>query len=155
MSNSDLPDPQEERDAADPSPRRKSARSYISGRPPHRLISDAEILRLYMEEKLDADSISYRAGCSARTVLELVREQGGTVRGRGGRDPAKTLKLAVDVIVERYRNGESGLKLAELAGCDDGTIYRLLHQQGVVPRSARERAIMAKGRQSEPSKPRR
>ena len=57
--------------------------SYVRGRPPQRLLSDEEILRLYVEEELDGDTISYRAGCSGKTVLEIVRKLGGVVRERG------------------------------------------------------------------------
>jgi hypothetical protein len=56
---------------------------YLRGHPAQRLISDEEILRLYVEEKLDGGTIGYRAGCSGRTVLEIVRSLGGVVRGRG------------------------------------------------------------------------
>ena len=35
---------------------------YLRGHPAQRLISDEEILRLYVEEKLDGGTIGYRAG---------------------------------------------------------------------------------------------
>ena len=66
--------------------------SYVRGRPPQRPISDEEILRLYVEEKLDGDTISYRAGCSSTTVLDIVRKLDGVVRGRGRGSERKTLK---------------------------------------------------------------
>ena len=50
--------------------------SYVRGRPTQRLISDQGILRLYLEEELDGDTISYRAGCSSTTVLEIIRKLG-------------------------------------------------------------------------------
>jgi hypothetical protein len=77
--------------------------SYLRGRPSQRPISDEEILRLYVEEKLDGDTISYRAGCSNTTVLDIVRKLGGVVRGRGRGSERKTLKLADAEIIQRYK----------------------------------------------------
>ena len=72
--------------------------SYIRGRPTQRLIPDEEILRLYVEERLDGDTIGYRAGCSAKTVLEIVRELGGVIQEHGKR---RTLKLTDAEIIQR------------------------------------------------------
>jgi hypothetical protein len=66
--------------------------SYVRGRPTQRLISDEEILRLYLEEELDGDTISYHAGCSSTTVLDIVRKLGGVVRGRGRGSERKTAR---------------------------------------------------------------
>ena len=120
--------------------------SYVRGRPPQRLLSDEEILRLYVEEELDGDTISYRAGCSGKTVLEIVRKLGGVVRERGGRNERKTLKLTDAEIIQRYNDGASGLTLAKQAGCDHATIYRVLHSHGVRMRAPAESGVAARVR---------
>src|SRR4051794_5037040 len=117
--------------------------SYVRGRPTQRLISDEEILRLYVEEALDSDTISYRAGCSAKTVLGILRKLGGVVRGRSER---KTLKLTDAEIIQRYNDGASGLTLAEQVGCDHATIYRVLHSHGVRTRPPTESSTAARAR---------
>jgi CobQ-like glutamine amidotransferase family enzyme len=108
---------------------------YIRGRPSQRVIADEEILRLYVEEELDSDTVGYRAGCCGSTVLEIVRKLGGVVRTRGN---SKTLKLTDAEIIQRYKNGASGAILAKQASCDQGTIYRVLRRHGVRIRSSTE-----------------
>ena len=120
--------------------------SYVRGRPLQRLLSDEEILRLYVEEELDGDTIGYRAGCSGKTVLEIVRKLGGVVRERGGRRKRKTLKLSDDEIIQRYNDGASGRTLAMQAGCDHATIYRVLHSHGVRTRTPTESGAAARRR---------
>jgi hypothetical protein len=119
-------------------------RRTIMRRPTQRLISDEEILRLYVEEELDGDTISYRAGCSSTTVLDIVRKLGGVVRGRGGCSERKTLKLTDAEIIQRYKDGASGLTLAEQAGCEHTTIYRVLHSHGVRTRTPTESGVAAR-----------
>ena len=82
--------------------------SYVRGRPTQRLLSDEEILRLYVEEELDGDTIAYRAGCNGTTILAIVRKLGGVVRERGGRNERKTLKLTDAEIIQRYNDGARG-----------------------------------------------
>jgi hypothetical protein len=50
-----------------------SPRSYSRGHPTQRRLPDEEILRLYVEEKLDSSTIGIRAECTSTTVLEIVR----------------------------------------------------------------------------------
>lgn len=101
-----------------------------------RNISDAEILRLYVEEGLDSETIAMRAGCSAGAVLKAVRDQGGTVRRRSGL-PADYRRLVSDEdVIRRYKAGESGQELAAEAGCATGTIYAILSKAGVERRPA-------------------
>jgi hypothetical protein len=121
-------------------------RRTIMRRPTQRLISDEEILRLYAEEEMDSDTISYRAGCSSTTVLDIVRKLGGVVRGRGGCSERKTLKLTDAEIIQRYKDGASGLTLAEQAGCEPPTIYRVLHSHGVRTRTPTESGAAARVR---------
>jgi hypothetical protein len=109
--------------------------SYIRGRPTQRLIPDEEILRLYVEERLDGDTIGYRAGCGAKTVLEIVRALGGVVREHGER---RTLKLTDAEIIQRYKDGATGKALAKQAGCGATLIYRVLHSNGVEVRTRTE-----------------
>jgi hypothetical protein len=114
---------------------------YIRGRPSQRVIADEEILRLYVEEELDSDTVGYRAGCCGSTVLEIVRKLGGVVRTRG---KSKTLKLTDAEIIQRYKDGASGLTLAEQAGCEHTTIYRELHSHGVKTRTPTESGVAAR-----------
>ena len=120
--------------------------SYAQGRPTQRLISDAEILCLYIEEKLDSDTIGYRAGCSSTTVLSIVRASGAGIRSRGKRGKRKALKLTDAEIIQRYNDGASGVTLAERAGCDHGMIYRVLRLHGVSVRTATERGAATRAR---------
>lgn len=119
---------------------------YVRGRPPERLLSDEEILRLYVEEELDGDTIAYRAGCNGTTILAIVRKLGGVVRERGGRNERKTLKLTDGEIIQRYNDGASGLTLAKQASCDHATIYRVLHRNGVRIRTPTESEAAARRR---------
>lgn len=96
-----------------------------------RTLPDAEIVRLYVEEKLDSDTIGARAGCSATAVLDLVRAAGGEVRRAGGRRRSARLMLTENEIVRRYLAGESGPLLAYAAGCTSSAIYHLLRRHGV------------------------
>lgn len=103
--------------------------SYVRGKRA-RTLDDPEIIRLYVEEQLDGESIGIRAGCSGTTVLDIVRSAGHPIRppGRGVPRP----RLIPDAeIARRYRAGEDGPRLAQAAGCTPGTIYRLLRLQGV------------------------
>jgi hypothetical protein len=59
-----------------------SPRSYPRGYPAQRHLPDEEILRLYVEEKLDSSTIGIRAECTSTTVLEIVRALAGTRRAR-------------------------------------------------------------------------
>ena len=47
-----------------------SPRSYPRGHPTQRRLPDEEILRLYVEEKLDSSTIGLRVECTSKTVLE-------------------------------------------------------------------------------------
>lgn len=121
--------------------------SYRRGRLASRLIPDDKIVELYASG-LDADSIGYRAGCCGTTVLNIVRDAGGTVRPAGS-NPAKPLKLTAAEICKRYLAGESGPILADAAGCTASTVYRLLRAHGVVmrdtgPRTAAQAAAHAR-----------
>lgn len=100
-----------------------------------RKLSDAEILRLYVEEGLPGDEIGYLAQCSGTTVRDIVKRQGGTLRRRSGL-PADYQRLVSDEeIIRRYQIGETGRELAAAARCSAITIYRILSLAGV-PRRA-------------------
>jgi hypothetical protein len=102
--------------------------SYIRRR---RTLSDAEIFRLYVEEKRDSDTIGAMAECSSTVVLNIVRSLGGIIRPPGGRRSADLL-IPVSDIVRRYRDGQSsGPMLAQAAGTTPNTIYKLLREHGV------------------------
>jgi DNA-binding CsgD family transcriptional regulator len=115
-----------------------SPRSYPRGYPAQRRLPDEEILRLYVEEKLDSSTIGIRAECTSTTVLEIVRALGGVVRGPGGRGDRGPLKLTDAEIIRRYNDGASGKALAKQAGCSYSTLYGLLHRHGVRTRTPAE-----------------
>jgi len=115
-----------------------SSRSYPRGHPTQRRLPDEEILRLYVEEKLDSSTIGIPAECTSKTVLEIVRALGGVVRGPGGRGDRGPLKLTDAEIIRRYNDGASGKALAKQAGCSYSTLYGLLHRHGVRTRTPAE-----------------
>lgn len=106
--------------------------SYVRGRR-RRALPDEEIIRLYIEENLDSDTIAFAAQCSSTTVLDIVRAAGHPVR-RPGRGAPRHRHVSDDEIIARYRSGQDGPRLAALAGCTPGTIYRLLRRHGVTVR---------------------
>jgi AraC-like DNA-binding protein len=107
--------------------------SYATGRL-RRKLPDAEIVRLYVEEKLDSDTIGARAGCSSTTVLDLVRAAGGTVRKPGAPRQRAVLLIPDAEIIRRYRAGDSGPLIAYAAGCTPSTVYRILKDHGIAVR---------------------
>lgn len=107
--------------------------SYIRGRV--RALTDAEIVRLYVAG-LDSESVGARANVNPTTVLDLVRKAGETVRSRGKPPPEKLLAITAAEICRRYRNGESGPKLADAAHCSAATIYGVLRRAGIKRRPA-------------------
>jgi DNA-binding CsgD family transcriptional regulator len=121
-----------------------SPRSYSRGYPTQRRISDEEILRLYVEGKLDSSTIGLRAECTSKTVLEIVRALDGVVRGPGGRGNRGPLKLTDAEIIQRYNDGATGKALAKQAGCSQSTLYGLLHRHGVRIRTPTECAAATK-----------
>jgi hypothetical protein len=103
--------------------------SYVRGKTRRRL-SDDEIIRMYVEDGTDAESIAFQAGCSGSTVLSIVRAAGHQTRKPGRGAPRKRLIDDAEII-RRYRAGQTGPLLADAAGCTPGTIYRLLRQYGI------------------------
>jgi hypothetical protein len=118
---------------------------YIGGRK-DRTISDAEILRLYVDEGMDSDSIGAAAQCSAATVLAIVRAHGGIIRPPGGKRRNPVLKIPVAEIIRRYREGQSGPLIADAAGCTASTLYRLLRSHGVTIRAGISKRAARNGR---------
>jgi hypothetical protein len=104
--------------------------SYTSSR--RRILPDEEIVRLYVEDRLDSDTIGARANCSATYVLDRVREAGHPVRRSGG--VRSSLPITDEEIVRRYLGGESGPVLAQAIGCTPASIYAALRRQGVATR---------------------
>jgi hypothetical protein len=101
-----------------------------------RKISDEEILRLYVEEGMDGDSIGYLADCSGTTARDIVRRQGGVLRRRAGLPADYARKVSDEDVIRRYQAGETGRELAAEAGCSMVTIYRILSLAGVPRRPA-------------------
>lgn len=102
--------------------------SYVRGRR-FRRISDEQIVKLYVEDGLDAETIGLRAACSGTTVLRIVTSAGHATRVKGRGKP-RPLALTSAEIVERYRSGQSGPTIADAAGCTSGTIYKILRAHG-------------------------
>jgi len=101
--------------------------SYVRGRAA-RSLTDAEIIAAYVRGE-DGDTIGMRAGCSGTTVREIVRNAGEVVRGRGAR-PRKKLLLTDEEIARRYRSGQTGATIGDAAGCDAGTVYKIVRAMG-------------------------
>lgn len=112
--------------------------SYQRGLSKCRLLPDDQIVRLYLDG-MDSDSVGYRAGCSAKVVLQIVRAAGHAVR-RPGCGSGRPLKLSTEEIVRRYQGGESGTMIAQAAGCVASTVYGVLRRQGVTLRDRNPRA---------------
>lgn len=106
----------------------------------HRVMTDAEILAAYTEQK-DADLVANAAGCCADTVRRIVKAAGLPLAGCAGKQWARPLKLSDAEIIRRYRAGEGGPELAVAAGCSAATIYYRLRRAGI------ERRPAPKGRQ--------
>ena len=104
--------------------------SYTSLR--RRTLPDEELVRLYVEERLDSDTIGARANCSATYVLDRVREAGHPVRRSGG--VRSSLPIPDTEIVRRYLDGASGPVLAQALGCTPASIYAALRRCGVATR---------------------
>lgn len=100
------------------------------------LLDDAEIVRLYAELK-DAELVGMRAGVSGTTVLNRVRAAGGKVhppghtRGQTRRQPT----LTTEEICALYRDGMSGTRIAERAGCSVRHVYNTLEASGIPRRN--------------------
>lgn len=116
--------------------------SYVRGRR-RRHLSDDEIIKRYVEDGADAESIAFDARCSGTTVLAIVRAAGHEIR-KGGRGAPRKRLIDDSEIIRRYRAGQSGPLLADAAGCTAGTIYRLLRSYGVEVRPAPNGAALRK-----------
>lgn len=104
--------------------------SYVRGRRTRRL-PDCEIVRLYVEDHLDADTIGLRANCTSDVVRALVRDAGGTIRGRGGHDPDRLAAIDRDEICRLYLDGMTGPAVASAAGVARCTVYAILRAAGI------------------------
>jgi hypothetical protein len=94
-----------------------------------RKMSDEDICKLYEELKSSVD-VAIRANTSDTTVLKLVREHGGTVYSRKGRNHVPK-RLSDEEICRRYKAGWDGPRLAGAAGCGTSSIYNVLRRHGV------------------------
>lgn len=106
--------------------------SYVRNR---RTLDDAEIIRLYVCEQLDSDTIGAKAQCSGTTVLNIVRSAGHPVR-KSGRGVPRSRLIDDAEIIRRYRDGASGPAIADAAGCSASGVYHVLRRHGVAIRPA-------------------
>jgi 3,4-dihydroxy-2-butanone 4-phosphate synthase len=118
--------------------------SYQRGVPKVRLLPDDQIVEMYLSG-VDSDTVGNRAGCAAKIVLQLVRAAGGAVR-RPGLGAGHKLQLPESEIVQRYGAGESGVRLADAAGCCPASIYSILRKHGVPVRDRNPAAAAAKAK---------
>lgn len=120
-----------------------------------RRLSDAEIVQLYRETQSSVD-VSLAAGCSADTVLDIVRAAGEPVRpiGGGNKGRYKAYRLSDAEIVQRYRQGEGMPTIANLAGTNASQIRHILNRHKEPIRSSREaNRLLAKKRPKRPKRP--
>lgn len=106
-----------------------------------RLLSDQEIIDLYFSG-LDADTVSYRAGCHASTVLNIIKRAGLSPRRRGGVKPTRPVSLTDEEIEARYHAGLTITAIAQQTGSNRENIRRLLIRRGVRLRSAQDYEIV-------------
>jgi hypothetical protein len=118
--------------------------SYVRGRR-SRQLSDDEIIKRYVEDGADAESIAFDARCSGTTILTIVRAAGHEIRKSGRGAPRQRLISDADII-RRYRDGQSGPLIADAAGCTPGTIYHLLRRNGVELRASPSGAALRKAK---------
>lgn len=103
-----------------------------------RLLPDDEIVSMYLSG-VDAESVGYRAGCSAGTVLKIVKSAGHQSRGRGGVKNMQLGRLPPDELVRLYESGLSMEKIAETAGCSLHMVRKTLLAAGTRIRPPGER----------------
>lgn len=106
-----------------------------------RTLTDIEIVDLYLSGT-DSLTVALQANCDAQTVLNLVREAGGTVRRRGGRKPTRQLKIPIQEAVRLYQSGQSVTTVAQAAGVDPMTMRTRLRGAGVEIRSVKDVALL-------------
>lgn len=94
-----------------------------------RLLDDATVVEMYLSG-VDADSVGYRAGCSAGTVLKIVRAAGHSARRRGGHKPAQQGTLPPEELVRLYKSGLSIEKVAERSGWSAYAVRKTLLSSG-------------------------
>lgn len=99
-----------------------------------RTLPDEEIVKLYVDERQDSETIAFRAGCSSSTVLAIVRAAGHEVRRPGSPPPLKPRMISDAEIIRRYRDGQAGPRIADAAGCTPATVYRILRDHDVTVR---------------------
>jgi hypothetical protein len=99
--------------------------------------SDDAIVDLYVTLK-DSNAAALRAGCSAPTVLKIVRAAGIEVGPQGG-PTGRRVRLAIpeSEICEKYRAGMIAREIAAQAGCSITVIYRILDTAGIDRRRVR------------------
>jgi hypothetical protein len=106
-----------------------------------RLLSDQEIIDLYFSG-LDADTVSYRAGCHASTVLNIIKRAGLSPRRQGGVKPTRPINLTGEEIEARYHAGLTITALAQQTGSNRENIRRLLIRRGVRLRTSQDYATV-------------
>lgn len=94
-----------------------------------RSLTDEQICQRYAAGQSSSD-VALEANCTSTTVLDIARAAGIIIRARGGSE-RRTLAITDQEIAQRYRDGESGTKLARVAGCHTPTLYQILEAQGV------------------------
>ena len=95
----------------------------------HRLLPDEEIVSMYLFG-VDADSVGYRAGCSAGTVLKIVKAAGHQPRRRGGHKPAQQGSLPPEELIRLYKSGLSIEKVAAQSGWSAYVVRKTLLEAG-------------------------
>lgn len=109
---------------------------YMFGRR-GRTMTDEQIVQAYLSGISSMD-VGLEAGCTAETVRDLVIKAGHKMRPRGGQKPKRPRPIPDEEIIARYKNGESGSRLADLCRCSTAMIYLLLKRAGVVRRKSWE-----------------
>jgi hypothetical protein len=98
-----------------------------------RSMDDEEIIAAYLAGD-DPDTVGFKAGVHAQTVLKILRASGVALRppNRIRRDTKVVDELEV---CRRYKAGESGVILAYAFGVGVARVYRILRRHAVPRRS--------------------
>jgi hypothetical protein len=106
-----------------------------------RTLTPSQIVDLYLSG-LDSMSVGFQAGCSAGTVLNIVKAAGHTPRPRGGVKTKAVLAIPIEEAARLYLGGLAVQEVANLAGVDQMTMRKRLKDHGVKLRGHRD-AMMA------------
>lgn len=94
----------------------------------------ADVVDLYVNQKMSASKIAARINCSSLTILNILRSRGIEIRRRGTY-AQKIMPEMIEQIIQEYESGESLSIIASRNGVNHNTIYYHLLKRKVKTRS--------------------